>query len=550
MTASSAAALSGAGVILGRYRMIRPLGTGGSGSVWLVQDEQLGQEVALKIVPRDGKAGMRAEREAQAVARLRHPNIARVHAIDHDGGHVYVAYDYVPGMTARDAIRNGHIDDRGSIEMAAQVLDALGHAHASGIIHRDVKPANVLLAETTEIGALLLDFGLALVEGEEALTATGDVPGTLSYISPERLRGGETTPAADVWSVGVMLWEALAGRQLFFSSSPVEIVSRIEAGAPSLATERPDLPQPVIRAVDGALVAEPAERPAAKALARELREAAQSRSRRAVASAGHRRPPSLARVTPAAFAAAYAGLATALLPFFPAGWPVGIALVSGLAAFANARLGLLLALAAPILPLGDVSLGLATAYLPFAVVWALVFWRDARHGLLFAACALLGLVPGGLLLLPLAAVRAAGPLRQALTAVAGTLSAALLAGLLGRSLPLEGTRAPLGLGLAGSDDPLAVIGSLLSALLDHRLFAVEAVILAVATVCLPLVRRAGLLGIVGYGAVLLPFALLAPPLFSGAGPDLLAIVLGVTVLTALLGLGHLPRRGPGYTRSS
>jgi serine/threonine protein kinase len=116
------------------------------------------------------------------------------------------------------------------VEAAAQVLEALGHAHAKGIVHRDVKPANVMLEAGEGVSVRVLDFGLAQLSEAETLTAAGDVPGTLAYIAPERLDGKGATGAADVWSVGVILWEALAGRHPFWAASPLETARRIRPG--------------------------------------------------------------------------------------------------------------------------------------------------------------------------------------------------------------------------------------------------------------------------------------------------------------------------------
>src|SRR5205823_14329538 len=126
------------------------------------------------------------------------------------------------------------------VEAAAQVLDGLAHAHGRGIVHRDVKPANVLLEEGDGISIRILDFGLALIREEETLTAVGDIPGTLAYISPERLRGRTAGPAADVWAVGVLLWEGLAGRHPFWGGTLLDTARSIQSGAPSLATVRAD----------------------------------------------------------------------------------------------------------------------------------------------------------------------------------------------------------------------------------------------------------------------------------------------------------------------
>src|SRR6266480_4098074 len=187
--AEAAVALSSSELVAGRYRPLRPLGSGGTGSVWLARDERNGLDVALKMVPREGKAASRAEREAEAAARLRHPSCQRAYGFGRDSHHVYIAYEYVPGRTFREALRNGELNDASAVEATVQILDGLAHAHDRGIVHRDVKPSNVLLAEGKEVSVRVLDFGLAQMREAETLTAQGDVPGTLAYISPERLAG-------------------------------------------------------------------------------------------------------------------------------------------------------------------------------------------------------------------------------------------------------------------------------------------------------------------------------------------------------------------------
>src|SRR5580692_8546273 len=156
------------------------------GHVWLARDERTGLDVSLKMVAREGKSAERAEREAHAAAALRHPRCQRIYALARDSDHVYIAYEYVPGRTLRQALSAGELDDREAVEVAAQLLDALAHAHGRGIVHRDVKPSNVLLGEADTIDVRLLDFGLAQMAEFDTLTAIGDVPGTLTYVSPER----------------------------------------------------------------------------------------------------------------------------------------------------------------------------------------------------------------------------------------------------------------------------------------------------------------------------------------------------------------------------
>src|SRR5512146_890039 len=132
----AAAALPSSELVLGRYRPLRPLGSGGSGSVWLARDERSGLDVALKIVKREGKAGTRAEREAAAAAALRHPRCLRAYGFARDSQHVYIAYEYVPGRTLRELMRAGELGDEAAVEAAAQILEGLAHAHANGVVHR------------------------------------------------------------------------------------------------------------------------------------------------------------------------------------------------------------------------------------------------------------------------------------------------------------------------------------------------------------------------------------------------------------------------------
>jgi hypothetical protein len=500
---NTALALEGGGLMLGRYRPLRPLGSGGSGSVWLVRDEQTGLDVALKIVPREGKAAARAEREAQAAAQLRHPSCLRAYAFVRDPRHVYIAYEFVPGRTFREALRAGELDDRGAIEACAQICDGLAHAHRAGILHRDVKPSNVLLADGDRLSVRILDFGLARMAEAETLTAQGDVPGTLAYIAPERLAGEEASGAADVWAVGVMLWEALSGRHPFWQSSMLETARAIEAGAPSLSALRPDLPNALLQLVDRSLSLNPSARPSAQELADRLRgAAAPRRTKKRQRSGSVAVPAEAGRAGAAVLAAAFAGWAAATLPFFPHGWAFGLAAgIAALTAFRE-RLGLAAALAVPILPLGNVSLGLALVYAALAAGWLAVSWRTPRSGLLFAVGALLAPVAAlGLVPLVVSGVRSTP--RRALQAALAVLAAALAAGLRGAVLPLSGEPAPLGVGVAGARDPLAVAGSLARAGAAHPVLLVEALAFAALAAAIPYARPYGRWGAAAVGAAML-----------------------------------------------
>jgi eukaryotic-like serine/threonine-protein kinase len=535
--AEAAAHLRLQGLVLGRYRPLTPLGSGGSGSVWLARDEAAGIDVALKIVAREGKAAARAEREAAAAARLRHERCLRAYALAHDEGHVYIAYEYVPGRTMREALRAGELDDRGSVEAAVQILDGLAHAHARGIVHRDVKPSNVLLADGEGVSVRLLDFGLARMDEADTLTAMGDVPGTLAYISPERLGGQQATAASDVWAVGVLLWEALAGVHPFWKPSLLESARAIGSGAASLASMRPDLPKPLVAAVDRALSLDPGRRPSAAKLASALRGSLEHRSQR-----GRRENPlsgPARRLAPAALAALVAGWSAFALPFYPEGAAPALAAIAAAAAIAWPRLGLALALAVPILPLGNESLAVALLYTGVALLWALLFARESRGGLLFALGALLAPV-AALGLIPLAVQSLRSPVRRAAAAAAAVAVAAIVAGVRGSALPFTGKPLETALALGGSDDPVAVAGAFWHVLAQHPSLGWEAIALAAGAVALPYAHARGLWAVAGFGAALLALMLLPAPGVP-ALPLVLAVWTTCTVLAASA-RSELPRR--------
>ena len=512
----TAVALTENNLVLGRYRPLRPLGSGGGGSVWLARDEHEDRDVALKVVEREGKPGARAEREVDAATRLRHPRCLRALALARDDNHVYVAYPYVAGRTLRDALRNGAVDDWGAVEAGAQVLEALAHAHSKGVVHRDVKPANVMLEEGDEVSVRLLDFGLAQLEQADTLTAFGDVPGTLAYIAPERLAGEETTGAADVWAVGVLLWESLAGRHPFWAVSPLETARRIEQGAQPLAEVRPDLPRELTRAVDRMLSTDPRKRPQAGDALTLLRSAEEGRGERRRATTS---PAVLRERAPhAALAALFAGSAAFLLPFFPTGWPFLLGALAGLTAFLSPTAGLAVALAVPVLPLGNISLGLALAYLPVALAWLILFARDARSSLLFLSGPLLAF--GHLLpLVPVIALAARGLVRQAAVAGAAVLAAVATVIVVGLPLPLTGEAAPKPRGVSGTEEPGVAFDALLAMLASRPSLVAAVVIAAVAAASAPVARARGLWGVAAWGAAFLAVLLLAPLAAGGAPVD-------------------------------
>jgi hypothetical protein len=540
---SAAFALPQRELVLDRYRPLRPLGRGGSGSVWLARDERTGLDVALKIVPREGKRGPRAAREAEAATRLRHERCVRAYNFSGDDGHVYIAYEYVPGRTLRDALRHGVVNDRQAIEAAAQVLDGLAHAHARGIIHRDVKPSNVLLEDTDDVSVKLLDFGLAQFDEADTLTAVGDVPGTLAYISPERLRGEDASAASDVWAVGVMLWEALAGRHPFWGVPLPQVAATIEAGAPPLTEARPDLARRLLAAISRALSVDPARRPRAQELAEELRAALaaprRDRPERRAAPRLHvsrisvpAKPAALeARALGAGLTGLTALVGGSVLPFWTPGLLVLLAVASALLAWRFPRLGLALALAAPIFPLGNEAKGAAVLYGCIAIGLLVLGWRDARAGLAFAAGPLLAPF-GGLALLPLAVQPTRGWLRRGLHAGLGVLAAAAVAGLRSDELPLTGDRVG-SLGLNATTHPGTVLQALLTTLRDQPAIATTALALALVAGLLPYARSKGHLGIALLGIGEVALVLVAAPSIPPV-----SIVIGTWLLCGVLTLGR------------
>jgi len=531
-------------LVLGRYRPMRPLGSGGSGSVWLALDERNGLDVALKIIPREGKAAARAEREALAARRLRHDRCVRAYDVGHDASHVYIAYEYIPGRTFREALRTGSLSDQDAVEVAAQVLDALAHAHRAGIVHRDVKPSNILLEDRDEIAVRLLDFGLAQFDGADTLTAVGDVPGTLAYIAPERLAGEEATPESDVWSVGVLLWEVLAGRHPFWGLPLQEVARAIQAGAPSLAAERTKAPRRLVAAVDSALAADPEERPRASSLAADLRSSLRSaparerRSPREKQSPGADAPVNVLarRVAPIGLAVVAAALGATLLPFWPVALVVSIAIGAGLAAWLDPRLGLLVALAAPVFPLGNYAQSAALLYGVFALGWLVLCWRDARYGLLFVCGPLLA-GAGLLALVPLAVQPARGTVRRVSQAAVAILAALLVAGVAGEELPLVNhPAAPLGIGPLDpvSDAALTVWG----ALAGSAVVLAGVVVAAMAAAVLPWARDRSRYGVAALGAVLTALSIAAGSGAVGA----IVMVLVWSIAAAVAGALRGPRQ--------
>jgi serine/threonine protein kinase len=300
-------------LIGGRYRLAAAIGQGNMGRVWHARDELLGRDVAIKEVlflPGLSEAEkddhrQRMLREARSAAQLSHPAVATVHDVVEDLGRPWIVMELVPGRSLDRVIaKDGPLPPKAVAQIGRQLLDALAAVHAVGVLHRDVKPSNVLL--TGDGRAVLTDFGIATIDGDPSLTQAGMVVGTPAFTAPERIRGEAATPAADLWSLGATLYAAVEGQGPYnhHGSAPSIIAAIVTDDPPP-----PKTAGPLTGVITAFLSRDPAARPSAAAAMRMLEEAAT-----APAEAPSRRNPPDRRLRrmPWAVAAALACLVTAL----------------------------------------------------------------------------------------------------------------------------------------------------------------------------------------------------------------------------------------------
>jgi eukaryotic-like serine/threonine-protein kinase len=270
-------------LILDRFLIEETIGSGGFGTVYRAWDERLQRPVAVKVIERD-HAAPRVTREAQAVARLAHRNIATLYELATDGERAYLVSELIDGETVRVLGRRGDLSDRLVAELGAGACAALAHAHRNGVVHRDIKPENILVAAGGE--AKLVDFGIARITGARSLTASGDVVGTLAYMAPEQADGLRPGPAADVYSLALTLYECFCGEHPLMREAPAATARAIGEPLIPLGDLRPDLPPSLTEAIDAALDPDPEQRP----LASELEAALSAHARELT---GERLPPVL-----------------------------------------------------------------------------------------------------------------------------------------------------------------------------------------------------------------------------------------------------------------
>ncbi|MCT4357355.1 serine/threonine protein kinase [Streptomyces sp. Je 1-79] len=261
-------------VIAGRYRLLDVLGQGGMGTVWRARDEVLGRDVAVKEVRAPaGLAGdderrlySRLEREAWAAARISHRNVVTVYDVATEDGRPWIVMELIRGLTLSDVLdAEGRMSPQRAAHIGAEVLAALRAAHEAGVLHRDVKPGNVLLANDGRV--VLTDFGIAAVEGTSPLTMTGELIGSPEFLAPERALGRTPGPASDLWSLGVLLYAAVEGNSPFRQDTPLSTLR---------AVVDEELPPPrragaLAPVIEGLLHKDPRERLQAASAERQLR---------------------------------------------------------------------------------------------------------------------------------------------------------------------------------------------------------------------------------------------------------------------------------------
>ena len=247
----------------GRYELLEIVGRGGMGEVWAGRDLRLGRRVAVKLLSPTmaSQAGVRErfDEEARSAARLSHPNVVLVFDSGEHEGTPYLVMELLPGRTLADEVARGPLDPERVRRIGLEVLGALGASHSAGILHRDIKPGNVLL--TADDTAKLGDFGIAKSAEGLNLTSTGMIVGTAAYLAPERVAGQQATPQSDVYAVGVVLYEALSGRKPFEADTPIGLMRAVEAHqVVPLPEARPGVDSSLAATVEQAMAKDPAHR--------------------------------------------------------------------------------------------------------------------------------------------------------------------------------------------------------------------------------------------------------------------------------------------------
>ena len=233
----------------GRYQIIRTIGEGGMANVYLAYDTILDREVAVKILrgdlASDDKFVKRFQREAKAASSLNHPNIVEMYDVGEDDGNYFIVMEYVEGRTLKSLIKKrGALGLREAVDIMLQLTSGIAHAHDSYLIHRDIKPQNVLIMEDGRVK--ITDFGIAIALNNAELTQTNSVMGSVHYLPPEQANGSGATIKSDIYSLGILMYELLTGKLPFKGENAVEIaIKQMKEQIPSLTKQNPMIPQSI-----------------------------------------------------------------------------------------------------------------------------------------------------------------------------------------------------------------------------------------------------------------------------------------------------------------
>jgi hypothetical protein len=392
--------------VLGRYRLGARLGSGGFGTVYAAVDERLDRDVAVKVIPMipcppGDPNPERASREALAAARLDHPGIVAVFDAGQDDQARYLVSELVRGRTLDTLAADGELSDRDVLRVGLALADALEHAHDRGVIHRDVKPQNVIVPDrprSARSAAKLTDFGVAHLADDAPLTRTGDVVGTLAYMAPEQADGHRIDERADLYSLALVLYEGLSGVNPVRGGTAAATARKLGTALPPLQRKRKDLPAELCAALDRALSPRPEDRGTLDELAAELAEALTAVSDEGGTILAHplerprtaELPPVAGRIAAAVAAAGLAAAAVTLVPGTPVTLPAAAA-VAAVAVGALPRAGWLACIGALAVLLAPDRPGAALVVLAGALPAAALVRGSGRAWSLPAAAPLLGL---------------------------------------------------------------------------------------------------------------------------------------------------------------
>ncbi len=512
--------------VAGRFVLMGLLGRGGFGTVYAGRDTTDGGEVAVKVFSRMEGFASRAAREARTASKLDHPNIHTCLGVEQDEDHAYLISRLIVGRR----LDRSQLSDEEAVRAIAAVCDALDHAHARGVVHRDVKPSNILVGDDGAI--VLTDFGIARDEDAREQTMDERLLGTLSYMAPEQARGEQATGATDVWAAGLTLYEALTGTNPFRTKSLSDLLERLSDGAKPLAAERPDLPRPLSRTIQQAMHRDPRRRPTAAQLRDDLLAALRPESDTSddVVSAAHSRPPrELPRFERLERPAGTALLSLSLVymlsafPVYPQAWTLPLAAIVAAVSWRKPVAAATIAAALMVPAFWNYSQAAGILYALLAAAW---LWAGRRWGLrLLVPLTAIPLTVAGIgPAVVLIAARAPTAPRRAAEAAAAWLVAIVTGGFLVAGASQH---------LPGANDPLVYAGALLHAPTTLLIWAAVTAF----SVLLPLARagagsrRVQALALWGVGFALVTVAL---PATLAQHPGALAPAAGAAALVAIL----------------